>query len=155
LAAARKCRSVAFGEPTRERIVMPIDPQLFQLYLVAAVVLILAPGPDSLLVVSRGMFGGRRAGWVTAAGTTTGNVTHAALAAAGVSAVVAASPALFDALRLAGAGYLAWLGAKALRDAARAWRSAAGSFLPAVPLATGRRAFAHAFLTNLLNPREP
>ena len=53
------------------------------------------------------MFGGRRAGWVTAAGTMAGNVTHAALAAAGVSAVVAASPALFDALRLAGAGYLA------------------------------------------------
>jgi threonine/homoserine/homoserine lactone efflux protein len=144
---------MALGEPARERIPMPIDPHLFQLYLVAAVVLILMPGPDSLLVLSRSMFGGRRAGWITAAGTMVGNVTHAALAAAGVSAVIAASPALFDGLRLAGAGYLAWLGAKALRDAARAWRSGAGSPLPAVAPATGRRAFAHAFLTNLLNPK--
>jgi hypothetical protein len=41
----------------------------------------------------------------------------------------------------------------ALRDAARTWRSGAGSPLPAVPPATGRRAFAHALLTNLLNPK--
>lgn len=67
--------------------------------------------------------------------------------------MVAASPALFDGLRLAGAGYLAWLGAKALRDASRAWRLGAGSSLPAVPPAIGRRMFAHAFLTNLLNPK--
>ena len=72
---------------------MPIDSQLFQLYLIAAVVLILIPGPDSLLVLSRSLFQGRRVGWIIATGTTAGNVIHAALAAVGVSALIAASPA--------------------------------------------------------------
>jgi threonine/homoserine/homoserine lactone efflux protein len=41
---------------------MPIDPHLFQLYLVAATVLVLIPGPDTLLVLGRSLFEGRRAG---------------------------------------------------------------------------------------------
>ncbi len=134
---------------------LPLDPHLFQLYLVAAAVLVLIPGPDTLLVLGRSLFEGRRAGWVTAMGTMTGNVLHAALAAAGVSALVAASPALFDGLRLAGAAYLAWLGLKSLREARRAWRSGDGdaAAVPPLPPAGARRAFAHAFVTNLLNAK--
>jgi threonine/homoserine/homoserine lactone efflux protein len=133
---------------------VPIDAHLFQLYLVAAVILVLIPGPDSLLVLGRSLFEGRRAGWTAAAGTMTGNVAHAALAAVGISALVAASPALFDALRLAGAGYLAWLGLRSLRAAHRAWRSGDGSpaFTAAPPAGAGR-VFAHALLTNLLNAK--
>lgn len=48
---------------------MLVDPHLFQLYLVAAVLLVLMPGPDSLLIASRSLFEGRRAGWIAAAGT--------------------------------------------------------------------------------------
>lgn len=133
---------------------MPIDPHLFQLYLVAAVILVLLPGPDSLLVLGRSLFEGRRAGWITAMGTMTGNVVHAALAAGGVSALVAASPALFDALRLAGAAYLAWLGLRSLQAARSAWRAGAGGTpLPAPPPTGARHAFAHALLTNLLNAK--
>lgn len=132
---------------------MPIDPHLFQLYLVAAVILVLIPGPDSLLVLGRSLFDGRRAGWITAMGTMTGNVLHASLAAAGVSALVAASPALFDGLRLAGAAYLAWLGLRSLREAHRAWRSHGDAALPAPSPAGARRAFTHAFVTNLLNAK--
>lgn len=133
---------------------MPLDPHLFQLYLVAAVILVLIPGPDSLLVLGRSLFDGRRAGWITAMGTMTGNVLHATLAAAGVSALVAASPALFDGLRLAGAAYLAWLGVKSLREAHRTWRSGAGgASLPLPSPAGARRAFTHAFVTNLLNAK--
>src|SRR5689334_7307559 len=106
---------------------MPIAAHLFRLYLVAAVVLVLIPGPDSLLVLGRSLFEGRRAGWVTATGIATGNVVQANLAAAGVSALIAAWPALFAALRLAGAGYLAWLGVRSLHAAGRGWRGPDGT----------------------------
>jgi threonine/homoserine/homoserine lactone efflux protein len=132
---------------------MPIDLPLFQLYLAAALILVLLPGPDSLLILSRGLFQGRRAGWIATAGTTTGNIVHASLAAAGVSALIAASPTFFDALRLAGAGYLAWLGVQALRSAGRAWRAKRPASVPALAPATIRMTFIHALLTNLLNPK--
>jgi threonine/homoserine/homoserine lactone efflux protein len=136
---------------------MPIDAHLFQLYLVAAVVLVLIPGPDTLLVLSRSLFEGRRAGWIATSGIASGNIVHATLAAAGVSAVIAASPALFELLRIAGAFYLAWLGIKAIHGACRAWRrrdvsedvAAVGRMQPAGTA----RTFTHALLTNLLNPK--
>ena len=74
--------------PFLVRCMMPLDPHLLQLYLVAATVLVLAPGPDSLLVLSRGLMEGRRAGWIATAGITLGNVVQALLAAAGVSAAL-------------------------------------------------------------------
>lgn len=133
---------------------MPIDAHLFQLYLVAAVILVLIPGPDTLLVLGRSLFEGRQAGWITAAGIVTGNVVHAILAAAGVSALIAASPALFDALRLAGAAYLAWLGIRSLQAAWAIGRSgAAGPTLTPPRPAGTRRVFAHALTTNLLNAK--
>ncbi|MGP1395202.1 MAG: LysE family translocator [Inquilinaceae bacterium] len=132
---------------------MPIDAHLFQLYLIAAVVLVLIPGPDSLLVLSRSLFDGRRAGWITASGTVTGNVLHAALAAVGVSALIAASPWFFDALRVAGVSYLAWLGARSLHGAVRAWRRGGALAVTAPTPRSHRRAFTHAFTTNLLNPK--
>lgn len=132
---------------------MPIDPKLFQLYLLAAAVLVLIPGPDTLLVLGRSLFGGRRAGWTAAAGTMTGNVVHAGLAAAGVSALIAASPPLFDGLRLAGAAYLAWLGLRSLGEAYRVWRGGAASAPAAPPPTSARHVFRHALATNLLNAK--
>lgn len=131
---------------------MPLDPHLLQLYLVAATVLVLAPGPDSLLVLARGLTEGRRAGLVATAGITVGNVIQALLAAAGVSALIAASPMLFDLLRYAGAAYLAWIGCKALRSAVAARRQGSAP-VEAPPPASARRVFANAVLTNLLNPK--
>lgn len=81
---------------------MIVDPEILPLYLATVLVLILVPGPDSVLILSRSLFEGRTMGWIASAGTATGNVVHAGLAALGVSAVIAASPALFDILR--------WLG---------------------------------------------
>jgi threonine/homoserine/homoserine lactone efflux protein len=152
----KRCAAATIAGPPHEGPnAVPIDPQLFQLYLVAAAVLVLIPGPDTLLVLGRSLFEGRRAGWTATAGTATGNVVHAGLAAAGVSALVAAAPALFEGLRLAGAGYLAWLGLRSLRAAHRAWRvgTAAGTPIPSEPLANARRVFGHALTTNLLNAK--
>lgn len=131
---------------------MILDPQLLSLYLVAAVVLVLAPGPDSLLVLSRGINDGRRAGTVAALGIMAGSLLHAVMAAVGVSAMIAASPRAFDALRWAGGAYLAWIGIKALKAAWDARRGDAGGLM-ATESAGDRRVFAQALLTNLLNPK--
>jgi len=131
---------------------MPLDPHLLQLYLVAATVLVLAPGPDSLLVLARGLTEGRRAGLVATAGITAGNVIQALLAAAGVSALIAASPTLFDLLRYAGAAYLAWIGCRALWSVVAARRQGAATVEPPPPV-SARRVFVNALLTNLLNPK--
>jgi threonine/homoserine/homoserine lactone efflux protein len=133
---------------------MPFDPHLFQLYLVAAMVLVITPGPDSLLVLSRGLTEGRKAGFVATAGITVGNVIQALLAALGVSALIAASPMLFDALRYAGAAYLAWIGTRALWGAVQARRQGGGTVEPVrPPPASTRAVFVNALLTNLLNPK--
>lgn len=131
---------------------MILDPQLLALYLVAAAVLVLAPGPDSLLVLSRGINDGRRAGMVAALGISAGSLLHAIMAAVGVSAMIAASPGLFDSLRWAGGAYLAWIGVKSLRAAWDARQRGPGGLLPA-DSAGDRRVFAQALLTNLLNPK--
>ena len=84
---------------------MILDPALFVAYLVAATAL--SPGPDTMFVLASSAAGGQRAGVAATFGIATGGLVHAALAALGVSALIAASPQAFDALRIAGAFYLA------------------------------------------------
>lgn len=132
---------------------MIVDPEILPLYLATVLVLILVPGPDTVLILSRSLFEGRWMGWIASAGTATGNVVHAGLAALGVSAVIAASPALFDIMRWLGAGYLAWLGARALNSAWKSWRQGGSGALPMFASATWRRVYLQALLTNLLNPK--
>jgi RhtB (resistance to homoserine/threonine) family protein len=132
---------------------LPLDPHLLQLYLIAVCVLVLAPGPDFLLVLTRSVADGRRAGVVATLGISLGNVIHALLAAVGVSALIAASPVLFDALRFVGGGYLAWIGARSLWSAVV--RRADGADAPATASdsAQASAVFTQALLTNLLNPK--
>ena len=125
---------------------MPVDPQLFLAFLVAAWVLILTPGPDMVFVIGQTLAGGKRRGWAALLGIGAGALVHIALAVSGVAAVVAASPALFDALRWVGAAYLIWLGAGSLRSA---WRGGA-TMGPAAPALA---AFRDGFITNLTNPK--
>jgi threonine/homoserine/homoserine lactone efflux protein len=83
-------------------------------FALAATLVILAPGPDSMLVLRNTLRGGRRAGWVTAGGTLSGLLVWATAAAFGLSALLQASTIGYDILRLAGAGYLLWLGVNSL-----------------------------------------
>jgi threonine/homoserine/homoserine lactone efflux protein len=118
-------------------------------FAVASTLLILAPGPDSLLVMRNALRGGRRAGWVTAGGTVSGLLVWAVAAAAGLSALLRASQVGYDVVRLAGAGYLIWLGAGSLRSARRAEPAEAGGdggF-------RSRHAYLSGLLSNLLNPK--
>ncbi|AWU93116.1 LysE family translocator [Azospirillum ramasamyi] len=132
---------------------LPLDPHLLQLYMIAVCVLVLAPGPDSLLVLTRSIADGRQAGVVATLGICVGNMVHALLAAAGISALIAASTTLFDMLRYAGGAYLAWIG---LRSLWNVWTSRGAEPAPAVETPASARAgrvFVQALLTNLLNPK--
>ncbi|HET7728672.1 MAG TPA: LysE family translocator [Usitatibacter sp.] len=96
------------------------------LYVLASLALIATPGQDMMYVVSRALAQGRRAGVLSAIGVCLGILVHTALAALGVGAILQASEALFLALKLAGAAYLAWLGARMILK-----RGAAAALEPA------------------------
>jgi threonine/homoserine/homoserine lactone efflux protein len=93
-------------------------------FALAATLLILSPGPDSMLVLRSALRGGRRAGWVTGAGILSGLLVWATAAAFGLSALLRASATGYDILRVLGACYLAWLGVTSLGLFRRSRRAA-------------------------------
>ncbi len=86
------------------------------LFIVASLVLIVTPGQDMVLVMSRSIAQGAGAGVATAAGVSLGLVGHTLLATLGLGAILRTSEWLFVALKLAGAAYLIWLGIGLLRS---------------------------------------
>jgi threonine/homoserine/homoserine lactone efflux protein len=123
-------------------------------FLGVATLLIVAPGPDSLLVVRNTVRSGRTGGLATAAGTLTGLSVWALATAVGLSSLVQASRIGYDVLRIAGAAYLVWLGIAALR--ARHGVTSVATADSAEPAAVrgGRlRMYAMGALSNLLNPK--
>lgn len=93
-------------------------------FTIAAVLITATPGPDNLMVLGMGMSKGRRQGIAFGLGCAVGCLSHTLLAVLGVSALVAASPAAFTALKWVGGGYLVWLGVNALRHAGQGARVA-------------------------------
>ena len=88
------------------------------LFTVASLVLIVTPGQDMVLVMSRSIAQGAAAGVVTAAGVSVGLVGHTVLATLGLGAILRMSEWLFLALKLVGAAYLIYLGVALLRTKA-------------------------------------
>lgn len=86
-----------------------MDPALLVSFAAASLVLAAAPGPDILFVLAQSAQAGARAGLAVVTGLMIGCLIQTAAAAAGLAAVVAASPVLFWAIRLAGAAYLLYL----------------------------------------------
>ena len=115
----------------------------------AAIVLILTPGQDTLYILGRSLSGGLRAGVASAFGITVGSVVHTLAAAAGLSLLLKAFPPAFMAVKLCGAGYLIYLGARLLL----ARNSAAHRLTMGMPPSSARRAFVQGALSNLLNPK--
>ncbi|NQE47810.1 lysine transporter LysE [Herbaspirillum rubrisubalbicans] len=125
-------------------------PDLF-LFLLAAMTLTLAPGPDNLYVLTRGIAQGRQAGLVAAAGFCSGLIFHTLLAVLGFAALIKAYAPAYHALQYAGAAYLAYLGVRTLRSASAGIALAAdGQGMSAVPL---RRIYWQSVLANMLNPK--
>ena len=122
----------------------------YGLFLFASVIVNLTPGQDTLYILGRSLGGGRRAGTAAALGIGVGSVCHTLAAAVGLSALLVASPKAFMAVKLAGAGYLIWIGIGLIR-----------SKTVALPLETSASSdgrslygiFFQGLLTNALNPK--
>ena len=125
---------------------LPVDPTTLLAFIAAALVLVISPGPDTLLILRYTMASGQRVGLATVAGVQLGLVGHTAAAVIGLSLVIASAPVLFRTIAILGALYLAWLGVQNLR---------AGATMIADdgPAIGGAKACRDALLTNLLNPK--
>jgi threonine/homoserine/homoserine lactone efflux protein len=121
-------------------------------FAIAALLLIMLPGPDQALITRNALVGGRYGGTLTMLGGGLGLTVHAGAAALGLSALLVASATAFTVLKIVGAVYLLWLGVQMLRSAKRSRRSRAADETAAVP----RRRSAYlrqGLLSNALNPK--
>lgn len=116
------------------------------LFVAAALVIALTPGPGIFYVAARTLAGGRREGFASSCGLGLGGLVHVAAGAAGLSALLMASAEAFAAAKLAGAAYLVWLGIKTIREAR--------VDLPRNIVVTGAaRAFREGIVVESLNPK--
>lgn len=127
---------------------MLLAPEQIISFLAAAVVITLSPGPDNLMVLSQGIARGRRHGMAFGLGCALGCLNHTLLAAIGVSAMIAASPLAFLALKIAGGLYLVRMGWQAIRSGGASF--SASRDLPADPVS---RTFARGLVANAINPK--
>ena len=122
----------------------------YWLFLVSGIVLNLTPGQDTMYILGRTLTGGRRAGVASAFGIIVGSLIHTLAAAAGLSVLLATSPLAFTAVKLCGAAYLVFLGAKILFTPS----TVTGADETAGFVRGGSRsAFTQGVLTNVLNPK--
>jgi RhtB (resistance to homoserine/threonine) family protein len=112
----------------------------------------MSPGPDFAVVVRQAVTSGRRAGLATATGVAVGILVWVLAATTGVAALLATSAAAFAVVKVVGAGYLLFLGLRALRAAARRPGAAAEPATGRAPT-TGVAAFRSGLLCNVLNPK--
>jgi threonine/homoserine/homoserine lactone efflux protein len=127
-----------------------LDPSSLGVFVFASVLLILAPGPDVVFLISQSVSRGARAGFLTALGLACGNLVHTCLAALGISVVFRASPVAFQGLKIAGVAYLLYLAWKAVRAHAPAPADPTQS--PAASPADNGL-FLRGVLMNVLNPK--
>ena len=119
----------------------------YVVFLATGMAILLVPGPAVLYVVTRSIEMGRGGGLASVAGITTGTIAYVTLAAAGLSSLLLASPAAFDAVRYVGAAYLFLLGLR--RVLGRVPDDEEAESAPR----TRRRAYAQGVVVNLTNPK--
>lgn len=123
-----------------------LDHRLFMVFLAAACILAITPGPGIFYVLTRTLAGGTREGISSSLGTFLGGLVHVVAAALGLSAILATSATAFLFVKYAGAIYLVWIGIRMIRT-----RNAelGHTQTPTTPI----RAFRQGGLTELLNPK--
>jgi threonine/homoserine/homoserine lactone efflux protein len=110
--------------------------------------MVLIPGPNMIYLVSRTVTQGRRAGLASLAGVACGFFVYLVAATAGMATIFALEPAIYTALKLAGAAYLLWLAFQAVRP------GGTSLFAPrALPVDRPGKLFTMGLVTNLLNPK--
>ena len=123
-----------------------IDPTRFLLFLTAAILLAIAPGPGMIYVLARTLAGGRREGLLSSLGTFFGGMVHVFAAAAGISIILAKSALAFAAVKYLGAAYLCLLGLRMILDSRR---NEEISLAPA----RAKNPFWQGVMTEVLNPK--
>ena len=123
------------------------DPGLLLAFLVAATILTLTPGVDTAMVLRAATVSGRRAGAGAALGIALGCLVWGAAVSLGLGAVLRASALAYTIVKIAGAGYLLWLGAKLILNPRASLDASEGQAPP------GGEAFRRGLVTNLLNPK--
>ena len=118
-------------------------------FTVAAVLIVLLPGPDTLVTIRSIVRGGRSSGMATAGGILVGLTIWICVAALGLAAVLRASEVAYAVLRIVGACYLVWLGVQSLR----AMRRGAPAVRRPRPARAARHRLRGRAHTNLLNPK--
>src|SRR5512133_2052199 len=124
-----------------------IEPAKFALFIGVSWALILAPGPDMLYVITRGMALGRRAGVLSAIGVVCGILVHTTAAAFVLTLILQTSAIAFLFVKFVGAAYLLYLGIKSWRDQKTFRLQAPAS------IARSSRLFWQGVLSNVLNPK--
>ena len=117
------------------------------LFLIASALLAIAPGPDIVYVLTRGIAQGRRAGFAAALGFATGVIFHTALAALGIAALIRSSEVAFSLVRYAGAAYLVYLGIRALMSRSAFQLGKDGSLIAVWAV------YRQSVIGNVLNPK--
>lgn len=121
-------------------------PEILLAYIAAVLLVVMSPGPDNILAVSRGLSQGRLAGALSSVGAGLGIMFHTVAAALGLAVILQTSPVAFWIVKGVGAVYLIWLGYKAITS-----RNLI-AFLPAQTQSL-TRVFATGLLSNVLNPK--
>jgi threonine/homoserine/homoserine lactone efflux protein len=128
-----------------------VDGHLFGAFLVGALILVLLPGPDMILIATLGSRWGPKAGVAATVGSCTGLTVHGMISVVGLAAVLRRCPAFYEGLRWAGVGYLLYLAIATWRSAGTVHDRIAPADAPvARPVFS---AFRSAAITNLLNPK--
>jgi threonine/homoserine/homoserine lactone efflux protein len=117
------------------------------LFVIAALTLLLTPGPAVLYIITRSIDQGRRAGLVSVVGIQTGGLFHVAAAALGISAILMSSALAFDLVKYLGAAYLVYLGIRKLTSKVEAETDVD------VPPDSLWRIFSQGVVVNVLNPK--
>ena len=126
-------------------VIIGFEPGLLVGFIFAGLFLNITPGADFIFISASGLAGGPRIGMAAALGVILGIVVHVLAAAAGVSALLLAHPAAYDAIRIGGAAYLAWMALQAWRSDGALGRGRAAPF--------AAQALRRGIVTNLLNPK--
>jgi threonine/homoserine/homoserine lactone efflux protein len=124
-----------------------MDCSNFALFVAASWMLIITPGPDMIFVITRGISQSRKAGVISTVGVTLGILVHTVFAAFGLAVILRTSALAFLVVKLAGAGYLVFLGVQTLRN------KSDFTFSKHKPKVEIRRIFIQGILSNVLNPK--
>jgi threonine/homoserine/homoserine lactone efflux protein len=124
-----------------------IDHATLVTYILIVLGFVFIPGPATLLTMARAASSGTRVGIATGAGIAAGDVIHTSMAIVGLSAIIATSALLFSIVKYAGAGFLIYLGIRAMLDKAPI------KLDDGTPAISAGHAFRQAVLTEVLNPK--